>query len=958
MVNKCVIYGCKSGYKSDLRNDVTLHSFPKDKLLCDKWLRAIPPRKNFALSVYSRVCSLHFTDNDFVTERQDKKDRRRLQKDGTKLVKRYLKEDSTPSKFQNVPSYMKSKPSNRRPSATAASSSGRQQQEAERLDSLIEQFNLQDQITDVTVDELAAKLSAESAIPHGFQTIVVDGLLLIYLLHVNDFIPEIRASITIKPDLSFCCVVDKKKVPTSHLIDITTTGATLKTMSELVNVMARVKAWCDGAMPTKSPDLLLDFAVHCLEEYLSELDDENEERRKINFIAEQLKLGRQNKYVRHYSPQLIILSYLLHASSPAAYNTILDQNVMCFPSVKTLSKVTKQLNGNTGLDNMAYLKLRVSKLNEFERTVVLIIDEIYVAKRVEYTGGQVQGLTADGTVASTLLCFMVKSLVSRYKDVVAIYPVANLTASKQNECYNEVIKSLNSVGFCVVAISVDNATTNRKFFTDFLCGGTLRTSITNVETGQPIFLIFDPVHDLKNVYNNFQARKLFECPLWPEYLPSGCTADFNHVVQLYNHESSAALKKAHKLSPSVLQPKSIEKTSVKLATAVFCESTRDALQYYATHCSDKAEWAGTASFISVVLKLWNIMNVKTSAKGKHKRSTEMDPVRSSLDWKLTHLRQFADFLQRWEAKRKNGLTKETFLALRHTCLALADCAAYLLNRRAFNYVLLGHLQSDALECRFGWLRQLSGANYFISARQVMESDRKIRAVSLLKFSGVSLSEIEDAVNPDAVGRGDLEADTVADNIAASLKLDMAPTDSDSSIIYYVSGYIARSVVASTKCDYCRECVISTTDNKMTTQLSQIAASATTDVDAAEFLQQIDRGGLVHPTDFVYKLSIHCWRVFEEVWSNNELKSMFLKASGHRILFEKIMDRATYNDEFIDLLFGQNMCTAGHNLQVYVIRRFFNCVAKNFVKQITNAANPHHEPVAKKRKIAKLTSSAT
>ena len=85
----------------------------------------------------------------------------------------------------------------------------------------------------------------------------------------------------------------------------------------------------------------------------------------------------------------------------------------------------------------------------------------------------------------------------------------------------------------------------------------------------------------------------------------------------------------------------------------------------------------------------------------------------------------------------------------------------------------------------------------------------------------------------------------------------------------------------------------------------------------------------------------------------------LKASGDRALFEKIIERAAYNEAFIDLLFGQNMCSAAwaQPPELYcALRRFFNCVAKNFVKELTNLANPHCEPVSKKRKIAKLTSS--
>lgn len=85
--------------------------------------------------------------------------------------------------------------------------------------------------------------------------------------------------------------------------------------------------------------------------------------------------------------------------------------------------------------------------------------------------------------------------------------------------------------------------------------------------------------------------------------------------------------------------------------------------------------------------------------------------------------------------------------MKHSSLyvTLADCSSYLLDRKAFNYVILGHLQTDAIERRFGWLRQMSGANYYVSMRQVLESDRRIRAVSLLKFSGISLTEIDSAI---------------------------------------------------------------------------------------------------------------------------------------------------------------------------------------------------------------------
>jgi len=111
---------------------------------------------------------------------------------------------------------------------------------------------------------------------------------------------------------------------------------------------------------------------------------------------------------RHYYTQLTVLAYLVYATSCSTCEVLLQQNVHCLPSVKTLAKFTRQVNTNTGLDNIVYLKLRYAKLNTFERTVLLIIDEIYIEKRVEYS---TEGLTVDGTAASTMLCLMIKSVV-------------------------------------------------------------------------------------------------------------------------------------------------------------------------------------------------------------------------------------------------------------------------------------------------------------------------------------------------------------------------------------------------------------------------------------------------------------------------------------------------------------------------------------------------------------------
>ena len=136
------------------------------------------------------------------------------------------------------------------------------------------------------------------------------------------------------------------------------------------------------------------------------------------------------------------------------------------------------LDKKSGLDDTTCLKIRFSKLNAYDRNILLMIDEIYLSKRVEASGGQVFGLTDGCEVASTALCFMVKSLSSSYKDMVAI-PIKNLRAESQKACFDKVMALLHGVGFNVIDISVDNAPANRKFFKEFLCGGELKEFVVN-----------------------------------------------------------------------------------------------------------------------------------------------------------------------------------------------------------------------------------------------------------------------------------------------------------------------------------------------------------------------------------------------------------------------------------------------------------------------------------------------
>ena len=194
-----------------------------------------------------------------------------------------------------------------------------------------------------------------------------------------------------------------------------------------------------------------------------------------------------------------------------------------------------------------YLNVKIKNLDEMERFVILLIDEVYVQKAVEYSGGKFFG-TVEGELSKTILCFMIKSLHHSYKDVVALIPTSRLTAASMYDHFLAVNRLLITAGFKVAALSVDNAAVNRSFFS-LLCNGELSPCVANPLNNEPLHLLFDSTHLFKNLYNNFQRRKIFHCPTFegqPELHPN-----FQHVVELYEIEKLKPLKMAHKLSDKV-----------------------------------------------------------------------------------------------------------------------------------------------------------------------------------------------------------------------------------------------------------------------------------------------------------------------------------------------------------------------------------------------------------------------
>ncbi|CAL1270294.1 unnamed protein product [Larinioides sclopetarius] len=388
-------------------------------------------------------------------------------------------------------------------------------------------------------------------------------------------------------------------------------------------------------------------------------------------------------------------------------------------------------------------------LSPHEKLVCLLIDEIYVNPGLNYKGGKVLGKAENvNQQANTIQAFMITSLFSKYKEIVALVPMKNQTADDLYCQTLKVLKLLNNCKYNVLCLISDNNRINRNMFT-LMCQGNLANCISNpVEPGSKLFFLFDTVHLIKSVRNNwFNEKTLGQvlCFPSPDNSSKISLAKLQDLKDIYETEKLNLIKKAPKLSQKVLYPTSFEKQNVLLALNIFHDSNSAAL---AQEAEEKGkDTMGTKEFIDQFLKWWNIVNVKNSEKGKRLKNPFCDPIKSSDQMNMVFLNKFYAWLVSWENKcglplnkrKEEGLpgkggklSNETLFALQFTTKSLIEIVSHIFKEHCPEYIL-GKFQTDSLEARFGQYRQMSGGNYNVSCLQIFESEKKLKIVDWINF---------------------------------------------------------------------------------------------------------------------------------------------------------------------------------------------------------------------------------
>ena len=150
-------------------------------------------------------------------------------------------------------------------------------------------------------------------------------------------------------------------------------------------------------------------------------------------------------------------------------------------------------------------------------------------------------------------------------------------------------------------------------------------------------------------------------------------------------------------------------------------------------------------------------------------------------------------------------------ALKQTVLAAKLLSEYLLVSIGCHYVLLGKFQTDNLEFRFGQYRQMSGANYNISVTEIIESEKKLRILGMMKL----VSHTNGLTVRDFIAGCRTEHDSLAESAQHTVDAvshfpstlsdcdNICISDTEMSAVVFVAGYIGFKLRKKISCIDCR-----------------------------------------------------------------------------------------------------------------------------------------------------------
>jgi len=305
-----------------------------------------------------------------------------------------------------------------------------------------------------------------------------------------------------------------------------------------------------------------------------------------------------------------------------------------------------------------------------------------------------------------------------------------------------------------------------------------------------------------------------------------------------------------------------------------------------------------------------------------------------------------------DKNRAGVLTRETMSALRHTLQTMIKLCPYLMEQLQLKYVLTGKFQTDSLEYRFAQYRRLAGTNYHVSVREIMESEKKLKLMSVLTLQSSSLGRISiSKFSKDCLSAAsqNVEDVTVTANQFAGALHDLnliCISDDNMHVLVFIAGYVGRKLQRSVSCASCVSEILSPDD-----------MSCDVRPDELVYIHALDRGGLKWPTQALVDIVTLIYCLFQRLLSS-EFEKRFIDVPNHKQLAVHLALELLQSNSKLSL---NGVCESGHDTLQTLFKpcasKMANILLNNYCKQLNDAAVAAKGNKDKKsRKLATLKKS--
>ncbi|CAN8014954.1 unnamed protein product [Ixodes persulcatus] len=404
----CCAPNCNSNYVSGPK--VRVYRFPSDAERRTAWTKAIP-REDFAPTKYSVVCEKNFSPGDFATTTKytDEKTGRVLE---VPLQLRRLKPSATPSIFPNCPAYL----SRNTPAAREGPEEKRSRLEAEALQEALtlstEAYEDEERKNSVSsFDELVAVLK-EFQVADFWTKLVTDKQVLFLNFAPRDA-PVVRYSVTVTSDLSLKEFFGDLQLDKVGLLIFPMCVSDIR---ELEKALEAVHGFAKNSSNDQQRlEIVLKKTVAILEELSSENFPHEWQKEIVNFLMQQVQMLLSKS--PNYPADLLVFSSLVFTISPHAYRFIRSTSKLKLPHPDTIRRVCASYSVNPCTEQqstlfLSYAKRLAAAMNDHEKTVTLVMNEIHLQSYLDYKGGTVVGMATNSTIAAkTAYVFMIQSLL-------------------------------------------------------------------------------------------------------------------------------------------------------------------------------------------------------------------------------------------------------------------------------------------------------------------------------------------------------------------------------------------------------------------------------------------------------------------------------------------------------------------------------------------------------------------